>query len=228
MQTQGDFERPTQYYMPQVDSFSLRGMKSSPTSQIGIKAEFVHFRNTNWSTVVILGTGILNESRRFSAQAAYSPNGLPIEPTAASSPLSRYLIQNIGLAYQHDLKRKKLKHTLTVCAVQPIEKYSTSFGLKTGGNQSQPIFEGRINEDYFHHKSAFGLEYNPELLLHTHKRVYFGLGMVFNYSWGVLAQGRATVTNGRTTYYGGMLQRFSKIGITASMGFQGRRSVLDN
>lgn len=214
--------------MPPVDSFSLRGMKLQPTAQIGVKVEFVHFKNPNWSTVLAFGTGRVNESRHFTATADYAPGGVVVEPSPVSSPIGRYLIQNIGLSYKHGWGKRKLQHTLTACAVEPIEKYASGYALFVRGDMQNPLLEGEFSEKYPHHKLALGLEYSPELLLHTHKRVFFGLGMVFNYSWGVLVQGRATVSNGTTTYYGGMLQRFSKIGITARMGFQGRRHLIDN
>nr|MCU0348297.1 hypothetical protein [Saprospiraceae bacterium] len=140
--------------------------------------------------------------------------------------IGRYLIQNIGLAYKHDLGKKKLQHHFSLSAVQPIEKYASSYDL-TVNPGSHRILEGDFQDSYGHNKLLLGVEYSPQLLLHTHKRVYFSLGMVFNYTRGNLAVGRATVNNGRTTYYGGMIQNFSKIGITASMGFQGRRSALD-
>ncbi|MBK8566155.1 MAG: hypothetical protein IPN76_23135 [Saprospiraceae bacterium] len=157
---------------------------------------------------------------------AFSPNGNAVN-AGSGGDIGRYLSQTIGLAYKHGLGKKKLQHTFSLSAAQPIEEYASEYSL-TIDPGSHEVLVGKFYERYGHNKVLFGLEYSPQLLLHTHKRVYFGLGLVFNYSWGNLANGRATVTNGRTTYYGGMVQRFSKIGITASMGFQGRRSVMDN
>ncbi|MBK8566201.1 MAG: hypothetical protein IPN76_23380 [Saprospiraceae bacterium] len=219
--------RHTKYYMPLVtDSFSLTGGYINATSQIGLKAEFVHFRNPNWSTVVGIGTGRIIQFTQFTATPAFSPNGNAVD-AGSGGDIGRYLSQTIGLAYKHGLGKKKLQHTFSLSAAQPIEECASEYSL-TIDPGSHEVLVGKFYERYGHNKVLFGLEYSPQLLLHTHKRVYFGLGLVFNYSWGNLANGRATVTNGRTTYYGGMAQRFSKIGITASMGFQGRRGVMDN
>ncbi len=220
--------RPTKFYIPQVDSFSLNGHIGGGTPQISLKAEFVHFRNRNWATVVAFGTGKVVESVNFKAKAAFSPDGADIKGGLRFSPIGRYLIQNIGLSYKHDWGNKQLQHTLTASIVEPIEKYASGYMLFVGNNPKDTVLIGEFHERFFHHKVIFGLEYNPEFLYHVDKRVYFGFGIVFNYSWGELAQGRAIVSNGRTTYYGGMVQRMSKIGFTARMGFQGRRSIMDN
>ncbi len=219
--------RPTQFYVPQVDSFSLKGHYGSITPQISLKAEFVHFRNRNWATVVGFGTGRVMESRNFKAKASYSPDGAAVKGGLAFSPIGRYLIQNIGLSYKHDWGKRKLQHTLTASITEPVEKYASGYMLLVGNNNAlDTILTGEFHERFFHHKVLFGIEYSPEFLSHVNKRVYFGLGMVFNYSWGQLAQGRVTISNGKTTYYGGMVQQMGKIGFTARMGFQGRRHFM--
>jgi hypothetical protein len=218
--------RPTKYYIPQVDSFSLSGLKTSMTSQIGLRAEFVHFRNTNWSTVVSVGIGRTTETHHFKAIPAFTRDGSSID-AAWGGPIGSYAIQNVGFAYKHDLGKKKLQHTLSICAVEPITKYANGFAISDNSSLYSNIIEGEFLEKYGHHKLLAGVEYNPEILFKMHKRVFFGLGMVFNYTWGVMANGRATVSNGTTTYYGGMLQKFSKIGISARMGFQGKRHLMD-
>jgi hypothetical protein len=67
------------------------------------------------------------------------------------------------------------------------------------------------------------LEYQTELLVNLDKRFFYGIGLVFNLSSGVIAQGRAIVDNGRTQYYGGIIQNFSKIGVTARIGWNSVR-----
>jgi len=181
--------RLMKYYLPMVDSFSLTGDRLNVTSQIGLQAEFVHFKNSDWSTVVAVGTGMIWENHQFSATPAYTQNGTGVAPVPGGGIIGRYLIQNIGLAYKHDFGKKRLQHTFSLSAVEPIEKYAHEYSLVDRAGTGVTV-EGKFYERYGHNKFLLGVEYSPELLLHLHKRVFFGLGMVFNYSWGTLAQGR--------------------------------------
>jgi hypothetical protein len=216
---------PTKYYVPHVDSFSLKGHPGALTPQFGLKAEFVHLRNRDWATVVAFGTGKVMESHRFRSNAPFTTENIDDYP-GSYGPIGRYLIQNIGLSYRHDWRKKRLQHTLTASFVEPVERYGTGYGVFRDYAAKKSVLIASYEERFFHDKVLFGLEYSPEFLYHLDKRVYFSFGLVFNYSLGQLAQGRVTVSNGQTTYYGGMFQGMGKIGLTASMGFQGRRHLI--
>lgn len=48
--------------------------------------------------------------------------------------------------------------------------------------------------------------------------MFLALGLVANYSQGVMSQGHFTVSNHQSTYYGASIQHFSKLGVTLRIG----------
>lgn len=227
---EGQLYKPpaTEYFIPEVDSFSLKGVKFSFTNQIGVKTEIIHFRNENWATVLGIGLGKTTSTTHFRAEPEFTSDGLLIDSPNGGF-VGIYLIPNLGLAYKHQLGRRYLQHTFSTTVVLPITKENESIQMVERSFLTLPphlvpkILDGEINYKYGREKILFGLEYQPELLYRIDKRFFYGLGLVFNYSWGIIAQGRVKVDNGHTKYFGGLTQSFSKIGIMARIGWNSNR-----
>ncbi|HFA50669.1 MAG TPA: hypothetical protein ENJ95_16805 [Bacteroidetes bacterium] len=215
----------TKYYIPIVpDSFSLSGLNFSLTNQIGIKTEIIHFKNENWSTVIGIGFGKTTSTTHFIAKPSFTADGLLID-TPNGAFVGVHIIPSLGLAYKHPFGKKHFQHSISATAVAPISKENETIQIVERTLLTQPyhlvpkILNGDINYKYGRDKVLFGIEYQPELLFNLDRRIFYGIGLVFNYSRGVIAQGRIKVSNGRTEYNGGILQGFSKIGITARIGW---------
>ncbi len=216
---------PTDYFIPQVDSFSVSGLNISSTLQIGVKTEFFNFRNERWSTLVSLGVGVTTQTDQFIAIAEFTRDGLPLNNLSGLSPLGVHLIPGVGIAYKHLIEEILFQHTFSTTYAIPLTKEDdTIFASEAslfqfGAPISSNLFVAEFSHKYGRNRFLFGLEYQPEWVLNPGKPIFFALGLVFNYSWGIISQGRVTVNNGRTRYNGGITQRFSKIGITARIGF---------
>lgn len=214
----------TKYFIPKVDSFSLTGIPITFTHQAGIKTEFLHPGNLRWATVLGVGFGITTISTDFKADAAFTRLGREIISTTGS-PVGLHLIPNIGIGYIHPIGKKRIQHTLSSTLVFPLSKEKKISFIPDGMDPMLPphlwpqILWAKIDHKYGRSSALLGLEYQPELLIQSEERFFIGVGLVFNCSAGIISQGRVTVDNGRTQYYGGMTQPFSKIGVTARIGW---------
>lgn len=214
----------TKYFIPKVDSFSLNGVKITFTYQAGIKTEILHPRNPNWATIFGVGLGITYISNQFKAIPSFTRTGWDID-LARGTGIGIHLIPNLGLAYKHPIGNKHFQHSISATIVIPTTKESRQIFVYDGIDPTLPphlwknILLADVNHKYGRSSTLLGIEYQPEFLVHADERFFYGIGMVFNYSSGVIAQGRATVDNGRTQYYGGIIQNFSKIGLTLRIGW---------
>jgi hypothetical protein len=218
----------TEYFIPKVDSFSLTGLKFSLTNQIGIKAEIIHYKNEDWSTLLGIGVGKTTNTTHFIATPSFTTTGQLID-TPNGGYIGNYLIPNIGLAYKHPLGSRYLQHSVSATFAVPVTKQEAVIQVVERAYLTLPphlapkLLDGEFNNKYGRNNVLFGLEYQPEILFHLDKRLFYGFGLVFNYSPGAIAIGRVTVNNEQTQYYGGMTQGFSKIGITARVGWNSSR-----
>lgn len=214
----------TKYYIPKIDSFSLTGLPITFTQQAGIKTEFLHPGNTRWAAVLGVSFGITTISNHFKTTSSFTRLGWDINSTTGS-PIGFHFIPNVGIAYNHSAGKKRIQHTVSSTLVVPLSKEDIINFIPDGMDPSLPphlwpqILWAEINYKYGRSSTLFGVEYQPELLVHADERFFYGIGMVFNYTSGVIAQGRATVDNGRSQYYGGIIQNFSKIGVSLRLGW---------
>jgi hypothetical protein len=219
---------PAVYHVPQfVDSFSLTSRQFILNRQAGLTLEVPFRKNNLWSTVFSVGVGERAGVVIFNANSNYTPTGMPITVEQSINGLGYYGICNIGLSRRHALRKRSLSHTLTTSFVFPLSKEKGYFGVPMSGPPNQfppfenPIMEGDVNANYGRDKVLLGLEYNPEFIITARDSYFIAVGLVGNYSRGVITQGRFRVTNNTTTYYGAVIQGFSKIGISARCGFGG-------
>jgi hypothetical protein len=213
----------TRYYIPQVDSFSLNGLSFSLTQQLSLKTEIYHFRNQDWSTVLGIGLGRSMYTTHFRAQSSFSREGEAIN-SPKGGIIGQHLIPQFGFALKRPWKNVHFQHTLSATFVVPLGKENANFLVIEKRDPTIPSFDnvktlsGSLDYSYGRDRVLYGVEYQPEALFHSDKKFFYALGLVFNYSGGVLANGRAVVDNGRTRYYGGVIQGFSKIGVTLRVG----------
>lgn len=227
----GQFSSPPQtvYHIPQVDSFSVYGRRFlMSNAQIGLTAEFPFRKHGLWATVIGLGLGNRVATMRFKSDGRFPSDNNPVNFEQHVS-LGHYLIGNIGISRRHALGRRTMSHTLSASVVLPTEKEYAYLGVPLNvnnvGNQlppyENPILEGWIDYGLGRAAILFGIEYNPEIVFNFRHRTFMALGLVANYSGReIIAAGRFVVTNQRTTYYGALLQQFSKLGVTLRVGFE--------
>lgn len=219
----------TTYFIPQaLDSFSLKGLPFTYTQQAGVKMEIFNPENDRWVFVSGVHFGITMTSLHFKASPSFTRTGESMD-FAQGSVISNYIMPNAGLGYVHPAGKKHIQHSLSATLVIPLEKESHGTLIFDGADPSLPpdlwpsILKTYVDYDYGRSSALLGLEYQPELLFSLDKRFFCGIGLVFNISSGVIAQGRATVDNGRTRYNGAVIQHFSKIGLTLRMGLNAAR-----
>ncbi|MBK6901525.1 MAG: hypothetical protein IPH04_01590 [Saprospirales bacterium] len=214
----------TEYYIPQVDSFSLNGVNFSLSTQIGIKSEFPHPKNNNWATILGLGLGVTTITTHLKAIPSFTREGMEID-SPKGSLVGLHLVPIVGLAYKHPIGKAYLQHSFSTSFVTPVTKDNDQIVVIEKLQPGVPpelwttLLRGEVDNKYGRSTVLFGLEYQPELLFHLDERFFYGIGLVFNISDGDVAHGRVTVDNGRTAYYGAIFQKFSKIGLTARMGW---------
>jgi hypothetical protein len=218
----------TNYYIPQVDSFSLTG-SFYPTGQLGIKAEFINRKNDRWSSVVGFGIGGTGYNLSFKPSADYVSDGEYFEWTSGG-PFSLHALPYLGVAYRHPWKKSYFQHTLAATAAIPFTQENEQQAIVERSYLSIPphlapqnLLELEISDKYSRNKVLYGAEYQLERIFHMDGRLFFGFGLVLNYSRGIIGQGRVKVDNGRTQYYGGMTQHFGKIGLTLRVGWNAAR-----
>lgn len=219
----------TVYHIPQVDSFSVYGRKFLlSNAQIGVTAEFPFRKYGHWGTVIGLGIGNRVVTMIFKSDGRFPLDNNPVNFERHIS-IGHYLIGNIGISRRHALGRRTMSHTLSISVVLPTEKEYEYLGVpldfNNNGNQyppyENPILEGWIDYDLGRAPILFGIEYNPEIVFTFRHRTFMALGLVANYSGReIIAAGTFEVTNQQNTYYGAMLQRFSKLGMTLRVGFE--------
>lgn len=215
----------TVYHQPQVDSFSLKSIDVVVTNQVGVVLEFPHRRHELWSTVIGLGIGPRLASINFKSDGRFPTDRTPIAHKKRIK-IGHYGIASLGLSRRFATKRLVIAHTLAATLVLPLEKEDAYVGVPLGSDMLQsppydnPILEGRVDYTYGRDPVVFGLEYNPELMFKLPNHCFMALGLVANYSRGVIAQGKFTVSNEKRVYYSAMLQSFSKLGITMRIGLE--------
>ena len=220
------FKSPnTVYHIPQVDSFSISS-RPIMLPQISLIVEIPHRKNDLWSSVLGLGLG-----KRVATLAFNSGGDFPSHKQSINFEqhidIGHYGIANVGLSRRYAMKGLVLSHTLTASAVVPLEKEFVYLGVPLIANSTQPvpyqdaILEGWIDYANGREKVLLGIEYNPELIFNFRAPVFVALGLVANYSFGgrVIAHGTYKVSNENTTYYGAVVQKFSKLGISLRIGF---------
>jgi hypothetical protein len=217
----------TVYHIPQVDSFSVEGKKFLlSNNQFGLTFEIPYRKNNLWSTVIGLGIGNRVATMIFRSDGRFPTDNQPIEFERHIS-FGYYSIANLGISRRQALGRQILSHTLSASCVFPLEREYEYLGvpLNFNGNGNQlppyenPVLEGWVDYNLGRAPVVFGIEYNPEIIFNTRYRTFVALGLVVNYSGReVIGHGTFEVTNGNNSYYGAMLQKFSKLGMTLRVG----------
>jgi hypothetical protein len=214
------------YHIPQVDSFSISSRKFTLNQEFGITAEWPFKRHPAWAAVVQIGAGRRIATLQFSATGAYSSTGTPVEAETEIANLGFYGVVNAGISRRHGIGNLLLSHQLSGSVVAPLHQENVYFGVSKNAPDNalppyvQPIVEGSVSHQFGRNNTLFGMEYHPELIFSKKKDMFWAVGLVGNYSFGVISQGRFTVSNQKTAYYGALIQPFSKIGLTLRVGFQ--------
>jgi hypothetical protein len=215
---------PAIYHIPQIDSFSVKSREIA-IPQIGISLE-IPFRNHNlWSSMVHLGIGYRASTLVFKSVSNFASDGLPVA-RETSNDMGLYGIFNLGISRRHLLKRQTLSQSLTCSIVIPLSKEKVYLGIPRSGSDfefppyTDPILEGWIDYKYGREPLLFGVEYNPEIFFNLKNNFFLALGLVGNFSYGVISHGRFEVSNNTSTYYGAMIQNFSKLGISLRLGLE--------
>jgi hypothetical protein len=110
--------------------------------------------------------------------------------------------------------------------VVPLTKENGYFGVPKNraidvfAPYKDPIVEGQIDYKYGRNDVLWGIEYNPELFFKSHNKSFCAIGLVGNYSFGVISHGRFTVSNNKTTFHGAVIQNFSKLGVSLRLGLE--------
>ncbi len=217
---------PTKYFVPLVDSFSLEGITLSLTNQWSFSADFsVRGIDEKLYLSTSLGLGVMRYTNHFVAIPEFttlerlidSPNG---------GYLNIYGILGVGVKYEKPIRKVLFSNSISGVVVSPLAKEQEYITIHENPLQLHPptlenaLLAGTIDYDYGRDKFLVGVEYRPELLIPFRPKVALGVGAVFNITSGVFAQGRVKVSNGRTTYYGGLIQKFSKIGLSFRLRYQ--------
>jgi hypothetical protein len=223
--------RGTQYYTPLVDSFSLNSFVFVPVGQLSFQTELFNFKNDRWLTLIGLGVGMTQINYDFTGDAAYTADRREFNSKDIHR-VGAHLIANLGVAYQQPLLKYRLQHSFSTSWVIPVWQQPLSFFERdrTGSLSPGPpapgerlLLEGVVDKKYHRNAVVFGLEYRPEIILREDNRFFLALGAVLNYSFGRTAIGRVTIDNGTTQYHGELRQEFSKVGVTARVGWNARR-----
>lgn len=209
----------TVYHIPQVDSFSIKG-KLVLSDQLGVLLSLPSRRNDLWSTVFGLGIGFRASSLAFHADGRFPADQQPIAYKKRVTGQGFYAIANLGFSRRHMFKGLVMEHTLTGSALLPLKKENVDLRVPLNSKPQTPILAGRVDHAYGREQILFGVEYNPELHFRLSGSVFAALGLVANYSWGITGQGHFTVSNAQTSYYGVMLQGFSKLGVSFRVGLE--------
>jgi hypothetical protein len=224
----------TDYYIPQVDSFSLNSLAVNLSWQIGVQAEAFNFRNPNWMTTFGIGLGASRYTINFDALPEYITTSLgpSLQDVMKYTTVGWYLMPTIGVAYQAKLGSKtNFQHSFSTHAFLPMGKEGSTSELRDvkylgqpSGGSTPSYLSVEVDHQFRNRWLFWGGEYRPELVFpRPGKRTFAAIGLVFNYTFGDIYRGAVTVDNERTTYYGAMVQRFSKIGVTARVGWNARR-----
>ncbi len=216
---------PAIYHIPQIDSFSVKSREIA-LPQIGISLELPFRNHSLWSNIVHFGVGYRAATLVFKSVSGFASDGLPVAREIAFNDLGIYGICNFGISRRHLLKRQTLSQSLTFSMVIPLHKENTYLGIPQSGSGFQfppytdPILEGSVDYNYGRNAVLFGFEYNPEIIFKVGNVIYGAIGLVGNYSFGVISQGRFEVSNNTSTYHGAIIQNFSKIGISLRIGLE--------
>jgi hypothetical protein len=215
-------QRNPQYIIPQVDSFSVRARKNLLTPQLNVDVEFPFRKNNLWGWSIGAGYGIIAGSMIFESGPDFPANKIPIS-YERHYIFGRYGNLNLGLSRRFAIGKMELSHKLSATPMLLFPSEYVYLGIPLVTNDlpfapfKNPILEGEVT---YNGKFLIGGEYNPEIYFNLKKQYFIAVGLVFNYTYDVAAYGIFNVFNDHTTYYGGMVQEFSKIGISARIGLQ--------
>lgn len=226
VETQFFRPEPTKYFVPLVDSFSLEGVSLSLTNQWSVSADFsIKGIDESLYFSTSLGLGVMRYTNHFTAIPEFTTLGRLID-SPNGGYLNIYSILGVGVKYEKPFKKIVFSNTISGVVVSPLAKEQEYITIHENPLQLHPptlenaLLAGTIDYEYGRDKFLFGVEYRPELLIPFRPNVAFGVGAVFNITSGVFAQGRVKVYNGRTTYYGGLIQEFSKVGLSFRLRYQ--------
>lgn len=139
----------------------------------------------------------------------------------------RYALLNLGLSRHFQVSSLHFVHTLCATLFVPLEKEHSYLGVPLTSDKlyemepySNPVLEGWIDRNLGREPVVAGLEYTPELIISLKGPFFLGLGLVANYSNGVVAQGKFKVIGQAETIYGAAIQHFSKLGISVRFGWE--------
>ena len=215
---------PAIYHIPKIDSFSLKSREIA-IPQIGISLEVPFRKQSLWSSIMHLGIGYRAATLVFKSVSNFASDGLPVAREIGAD-MGLYGICNLGISRRHLLKRQTLSQSLTCSVVIPLSKEKEYLGIQRGGADfefppfTDPILEGWVDYKYGREPLLFGVEYNPEIFFNLKNNFFLALGLVGNFSYGVISHGRFEVSNNTSTYYGAMIQNFSKLGISIRIGLE--------
>lgn len=216
----------TIFYIPQIDSFSVQARKNFLLSpQIGINMEIPIAKNNRWYALAGLGLGYRYSTMRFKSTGQFSADGRPVN-LSNDITYGHYVIANIGISRNVVFRNTMITNALSATFTVPTEKEYGYLGIPLMSEIGEfppyknPILEGAIDYKYGRSTVLVGVEYNPEFNFHILKSGFMAVGLVFNLSRGVMAQGLFTVSNDDSKYYGALIQHFSKkIGLSVRIGW---------
>jgi hypothetical protein len=214
-------KRP-QYIIPQVDSFSVKGRKTLLTGQIGLEAEIQFRKNNLWGTVAGIGYGSILGTLIFKSDQDFPSNKVPIN-YEHDFLFGHYGSVNLGLSRRFAIGKAEFAHRLSATGILLLPSENVYMGVPLETDSApfppfiNPVLEGKVT---YNGTFLVGGEYNPEVYFKLKKQYFLALGLVINYTYDVAAYGEFIVTNKHTTYYGSIVQEFSKIGISARFGLQ--------
>lgn len=214
----------TVFHVPQVtDSFTLTSAGRNMTAQGGVQIEIPFRKDPRWAFIMGLGLGQRGSSMRFLSDGRFPLDGQPVGREYNIHGYGLYGSLNAGISRRRRLFRIPCAHTFSLSFTAPLQREFRIIQVPLTSNGTDfpvvnPILDGRIDAGLGRASLMMGFEYNPEIILPVDKDFFVALGVVFNWTRGVMAQGAYTVSNQHTTYYGAMLQEFGKIGVTARFG----------
>jgi hypothetical protein len=221
----------TDVYVPQVDSFSIDGHLFNTTWQLGVQAELFNFQNSNWLTTFGLGVGRSRLLLQLSAMPEYKTTEFgPISKLNRGSDIGTFLMPNLGLGYTMPIGKHILQHSFSTHLFLTLGREDLRLGVSDSSYFNLPFeqrprfLEVEVNHQYRNGWVFFGFEYRPEMVfIRSDRRSFAAVGLVFNYTFGDIYRGAVTVDNERTAYHGAIVQQFSKIGISARIGWNGQK-----
>jgi hypothetical protein len=208
----------TIFHIPQVDSFSLESTWRNFTTQAGVQVEIPLRKDPRWAYLLGLGIGQRVSSMRFISDGRFPDDGLPIGQEY-NITYGLYGTMNVGMSRRSRLGRIPFSQALSLTLTTPLQRTNEALQVTLSSDDIlfpvNPVLEGKI---YGSASLIWGFEYNPEIVLPFGEHSFVALGAVFNWSTEMIGFGSYTVSNQYKTYYGDILQKFGKIGVSARIG----------